>query len=275
MGIRHSVLIYNHATESILHEIQLPEDCGRAFDLSHDGQLLATGYWDRKGVDIWQIHDAKIVSTFGPAEVSRVVFDRTGSKLIVQSERGTRIFTTNPSHESVTISNAGDVENGCFVKDTNQYLMPSRRRGILLKCDLTTPNVADVPIPISRTVHCIKHAPNRANLFVIDTARTIWCFDSSFETLLWKTTIKPIPVRSGICVGVYSGDGDLIGITISRFDGFDAVVLNARTGAELHRMENTPCDGFPFRDDSVLLESGKLLNLRSKCVSEGISKNAE
>jgi hypothetical protein len=176
-----------------------------------------------------------------------------------------------PPHEELRITGAGDIEGGCFINGTNHFLMPSRRRGIILRVDLDTLDVANVSIPIQRTVRCIKHSPNKAALFLIDTARTVCCFDSALEHGLWTTAFKSVPPRSGIYVGAYCGNGALIGLTLTRYDGFDTIVLEADTGREIDRIAGTSCEGYPFNGDRVLLESGTLLDLRSKELTESVS----
>lgn len=268
----HSVMIYNHATAKIERTVHTPADCGGAFDLSSDGQFLATGYWRREGVDIWRICDTAVVETFGPSQVSGVVFDRTSTKLIVRSERGTFIYSTNSPYDATRIPNAGSIHQGCFAQNTNHFLVPSRRSGTILRVDLDTSMITTISVPTKRTVHCIKPSPSDCSVFILDTAQTIWCLGPSLEMLLWKTTIKPIPLQSGIYVGAYSGDGSLIGLTLTNYDGFDTIVLDARTGEQMYRIPDTSCEGNPFDSDSVLLGSGRLLNLQSKKVSKGISR---
>lgn len=259
----HKVLIYSHRMARVMHEILPPLDSGRAFDLSYDGKWLATGYWNRRGVDVWSLERGEVVASFGPSQVSRVFFDQTGSRLLVQSECETSINSIKDSRDKVQVLQSQDLEDGCFIKGHNQILLPSRRRSKVLKVDFKTTKVSEITVPLNKTACWIRHSPATNTLFIIDTADTIWCFDSSLKKQLWRTTIKDLPKRSGIYVGTYSGNGALIGLTLTSMDGFDTIVLNAETGQEVGRVCNTPSSGYPWKGNSVILESQQVLNLRT------------
>ncbi len=266
----HKVLIYSHLTARVVHEVLPPLDSGRAFGLSYDGKWLDTGYWNRRGVDIWSLERGEVVASFGPSQVSRVFFDRTGSSLFVQSESETSIYSIKAPHNKVRVLQAQGLEAGCFIKGRNQMLLPSRRRNKILKVDFKTTKVSEIPVPLNKTASWIRHSPATNALFIIDSADTIWCFDSSLTKHFWSTTIKDLPKHSGIYVGTYSGCGTLIGLTLTSMDGFDTIVLNAQNGYEIGRISNTPSDGYPWRNNSVLLESQQVLNLRTGKIDDAI-----
>lgn len=250
-------------------KISLPQGCGRAFDISSDGKLLATGYWYRRGIDIWDLESKKIIETFGPSRVSRIVFDESSRYVVYHSDKGTYIKKMGGDQE-IRLNNISELDGASLDRRTNSLWIPTTRKGklVFLSFESLVSEIRD--LQISAQIYWVRQSPRKGTYFLIDSKKRIYCFGESMNNIIWENTILE-PKSKGIAyLGSHSGNGGLIGITVTEFDGFRTVVLDAATGNIMNEFADVRCIGCPYGENEVYLESGSILDLTTGIIRESL-----
>jgi WD40 repeat protein len=263
------VVIYDHAQKQIQKEINLPQNCGRAFCLSNDGKYLATGYWYKKGIDIWDIESNALLHTIGPSNVSGVLFDKTVNFIIYHSDSGTYAHAINESSVE-RIYHCEGIGESSF-NDSNELFIPINRKGKYALVNFESLSSRVVDLNLSAKLHWIRHSPDNKSFFVIDSQKNIYCFGEKTKAIKWKISLKKQANKDFIKVGTYSGDGELIGITVTENSGFRTIVLDSKNGEIRNVFPEKKCSGYPFIGKEVINESGEIINLEDGSISPGIS----
>lgn len=264
------LVIYDHVKKQIQKRIDLPQDCGRAFCLSNDGKYLATGYWYKKGIDIWDTESSDLLHTIGPSNVSGVMFDKTANYIIYHSNSGTYAHGINESCVERIYHCEGISESS--LNDSNELFIPINRKGQYVSVDFQPLSSKVVDLNISAKLHWMRHAPDNKSFFAIDSQKNIHCFDANTKAKKWKISLKKQANKDFIKVGTYSGDGELIGITVTEQSGFRTIVLDSKNGEINNIFQDRTCSGYPFLGKEVINESGEILDLDKGLVTLGISK---
>lgn len=265
------VLIYDHDSQCVQAEVALPEDCGRSVALSPDGRLLATGYWHRKGIDVRETDTQDVVATLGPSKVSGVLFDRTSQHLIFHADSGTYAREIQ-GNRSIRISNCESLDSASFSHEGNTLIIPLTRKGRVGRLSFAPLKCAETTLDVASTISWLRHSPRGSVLFTIDRNKTVRCFSAISGAAVWVSDLRKLVRRDFVYVGSYSGDGSLIGITVTQRDGFRVIVLDANTGEVQSEYTGQRCCGYPYYGSRVLLENGVVLDLANGHTDNAIAE---
>lgn len=267
--------LYNYQKETIEREFDTSDDCGGCFDLSPDGKLLAVKYGQRRQIDVVDVATGDVLFGCGPSRVSEVKFDATSHKLLAKGDSGLFVHALDSPGQEIKIGQAGDIRHGCFIPGDNHYLVPSRRKGQILRVMFDAREFERVSVDLQRTVKCIRRSPASGELILLDRSRVVVSYNSMLDEVKWRVRIKPVP-NDGQAVGAaFSGNGRLIGVAVVHRSGRNTIVLDAETGDVRDSFIGVSPGRYPFAEYSTLSPMGVTLDLSTGMTSDTYTQLAD
>jgi hypothetical protein len=262
------IAIFDHKENQIQSEFELPENCGRSICLSHDGKYFATAYWHREGIHIWSIQTGEVTQRIASSKVGGLRFDKSTEYIIFHSKSGS--YARALSGEKTQRIKYCEGIDSASLSPSNHLYIPINRKGkyVDLEFDPFSSSIIDLHTPAK--FHWIRHSPNNESYFLIDSHKSVYCYKTGTNKLNWHRSLKQIVQNDFMYAGTYSGNGELIGLTITELSGFRTIVLNAQHGEVVNEFPDQSCHGYPFGNFSVLLENGNVLNLESGETEPGL-----
>lgn len=270
------IALVSYDRQVLVSDIRLPEGFGRAYAVTTDCRLLATGYWYTKGIDLWNVRTGVHVDRFGPNQVSRLLFDMTGRWLVVW---GSRKFVRNiHTGEETTLPKLEDLDGGCVDTRSNIMWLPIDVKGYILCIQFDPLRIEEVALPIAGTVWSVCYSPSydRALLSAftsfghpIGSAGTVSCFSEIGGDLLWKQDFTDKDVA---CLGSFTADGRLF--ALGAVNAQRVIVLDVSSGEIVRYIEPYLSPTYPLEGSLILGSGGRVLDAATSEIYDGVSKPA-
>jgi len=257
-------LIANVTQMSLCKDVILPGVSDECFDVSADGRFLAVADWDSPGVRLWDLATDRLLSRYGPSQVSGILLDNSSRYVAVRSQKGGRVYDLQTG-EAKPLTHCGNIWEGASLnRQDNWMLVPSRRRGqvLLVKCDPFV--VESLRLPLDKVVWTLRCSPDSSEFVALDTGRHVVCIAGGADQLKWTATLHD-------CFSTASYSGDATLISISGNDPPRTIVLDACSGSVIGKVDGHFGGTYPWQGTVVMTSDGQIIDLGSGHVDKRIS----
>jgi len=256
----------------VFAHLRLPANCHDCFDVSRDGRRLATGYHyvTPSHIDVWDVATGRVVASIGKTYASDVSLCADHRHVIWWSsggKPGTWIHDfAGPRTEK--LKGAFAPSNGTWTRDGRTLLLRRHRGRGGLRLTFEPRRISPLPLPGSRNVWHLAGNPAEDTFVVREGDFAVSCLYADNCQLVWR---RRVPETGWVCC---TGDGRFVALEQHAPAGGGAariVVLDARSGEIVRKIEQPEQGRFPLDGPRVLCLSGRFANLETGEIEPGVS----
>jgi len=273
------VVVGDAGMTNLYAHFHLPANCRTCFDLSRDGQYLAAGYEyvDPSHIDVWEVATGRNVARIPKTHASEVYVHSDGRYLVYWSAFGRSgpwvCDMITGQRENVKgafgLASSGRTHDGKALLLLRNWGLRTRsgRRGCF-RLTFDPFSVSPLPLPASRNVWVLACSPADDTFVILEDGETVSCVRLEDSGAVWR---QQVPETGWIS---YTGDGRFVALEQHAPAGGGAariVVLDARSGEIVRKIEQPEQGRFPLDGPRVLCLSGRFANLETGEIEPGVS----
>lgn len=269
------VALVDQSLTRLLACFDLPANCRDGFDLSRDGQYLATGYIYvmPSHIELREVASGRIVASIPKTYASDVGLPANDRYVVYWSavgKSGTWVYD-RVSSQAVKIKRASAPTPGAWTHDRKALLLPvgTQRGGKAgFRVTFDPISVSSQLFPARHAVWVLDTNPLGDTFVILESDYTISCLRIADSSIVWRSQVPEVGWIA------YTGDGRFLGM--EQYDDPNGgvvrlVVLDACTGEIVRRIEQPEHGRYPFSGPRLLCVSGRIANLETGEVERGAS----
>ena len=275
------LVVAKYERQHVRSSIKLPENCQSAF--ATNGQVLATGYWNTKGIDVWNLWTGEHLDRFGPNHTSRLLIDDTGRYVAVWSDRGNFVYDRNAGQKH-RVSRMEDLDCACIDHRTNTLWLPVAAKGRAVRVETAPFSMETVALQIRGRPWAIRFSLQYNKVIIFDyDAKSVpdvyvpegypdrpWgsvsCFGEIGGELIWRRDFLGKELSSS---GAFSSDGKYF--AMNAVEAQRIIVMVAETGETVRLIEPMENVMYPMKGTRIMSTSGRIVNVATGEIDEGCS----
>jgi hypothetical protein len=248
-----SVTIYDHRKRKPIATLKMAS-AGFAVVTRWDSGRLYTSEGGTPEIREWDLSTGKQTGQIDlPHPAGAFEIDSTGKRVCYLARKGFHLVATDTGQQ-ISIENCKeDLDFGTYSPKLDQFLLPMRRKGRLMRIDFRKVAATEIELPFDVSFRWVEFHPGQKTYSLIDTKKQMHSVDAKTDRVLWTSSLRKVIGKDHVGVGGHTGDGRFITGAIARRSSNACVVVSAKDGSIVACHED--CDdsyGFPFRDESIL-----------------------
>lgn len=249
----------------LLQVISFRESNYDSYDISPDGRLLVAGYWRKRGLDVWDLKSGNHLDRFGPNHVARVRFDSTGRYVLIHSDWRLTIRDLKKSVD-IKLKNCRESYGVCIRSRDETMLIPGKSKGQIFVFHSSNGAVDEIQLSGHDVISSMVWSPSEDQLFMVEDNHRVSLRQEVSGTPAWVFQFGKDQVPTH---GMFSGDCRLIGVTDVHASA--VWVLDSDSGRVTRKLDNYFAFSRPFEGTKVMNGDGRILDLATGEVEEGVS----
>lgn len=248
-----SVTIYDHRKRKPNATLKMAS-AGFAVVTRWNSGRLYTSDWGTPEILEWDLSTGKQTGQINlPHPAGAFEIDSTGKRVCYLARKGFHLVATDTGREIKIENCKEDLDFGTYSPELDQFLLPMRRKGRLMRIDFRQVAATEIELPFDVSFRWVEFHPSQESYSLIDTKKQMHSIDALTDHPRWTTKLNKPVGKDHVGTGGHTADGKYIAGAIARRSSNACVVVSAEDGEIVACHED--CNGaydFPFRDETIL-----------------------
>lgn len=251
-------------------DVLLPESSGLAFGISEDCTRLVTAYYNRPGIDVWEVPSGMHLCRIGKYTASQLLVDRTATKaLLWRKYKGVVNLLTGTF---IRIPNLETLYGAMIDAASNAVWVTLNKRRLVGRFCFASERYEAIDHGDDESVWAIRISPTDKRVILLRNhgrrRGSAACYSAIGERPLW---VRPLAGDDVSSEGSFTGDGTRF--LISAITAGCVISLESQTGAEMQRFPFKVTPVCPLDGPRAMLSGGRVFDASAGTIVDWVNQS--
>ena len=181
-----------------------------------DTDRLYTSDWGDPVIREWSLSTGEATGLIDlPHPAGYFEVDSTGKRACYLARKGFHLVATDSGRELKIENCKEDLRFGTYSPKLDQFLVPMRRKGKLMRIDFREVTATEIVLPFDVSFRWVEFHPGQESYSLIDTKKQLHSIDAQTDEVRWTANLCKSVGKDHIGTGGHTGDGKYIAGALS------------------------------------------------------------